>query len=79
LQQPVAFCLQIHINHLAILVYGSPQVMLLAVDRDEDFIGVKRVAIALMLSFQPTSINSSEFDRPETDCFMADSDFSFGK
>jgi hypothetical protein len=53
--------------------------MLLTVDLDEDFIDVERVAIAPMLSFQPTSINSSEFDTPETDCFAADSDSSFGK
>jgi hypothetical protein len=53
--------------------------MLLTLDLDEDFIDVERVTIALMLSFQPTSTNSSEFDTPETDCFTADSDSSFGK
>jgi hypothetical protein len=41
--------------------------MLLAIDLYEDFIDVERVAIALMLSFQPTSINSSEFDAPKSD------------
>jgi hypothetical protein len=53
--------------------------MLLAVDLDEDFIDVERVTIASVFSLQPTSINSPEFDTPETDCFTADSDSSFGK
>jgi hypothetical protein len=69
--------LQIHVHHLAIQIYSAPQVMLLTLDLDEDFIDVERVATALMLSFQPTSINSSEFDTPETDCFSADDDASF--
>ena len=53
--------------------------MLLAVDLDEDFIDVERVAIASVLSFQTTSINSREFNTPETDCLAADSDSSFGE
>jgi hypothetical protein len=51
--------------------------MLFAIYLYKDLIDVERVAIALMLSFQPTSINSSEFDTPETDCFSADDDASF--
>jgi hypothetical protein len=29
---PVALCLKIHINHFAALIYGSPQIVLLAID-----------------------------------------------
>jgi hypothetical protein len=53
--------------------------MLLTVDLDEDFIDVEGVAVTSMFSLQPTSINSSEFDTPETNCFAADSDSSFGE
>ncbi|MFT4824721.1 MAG: hypothetical protein ACJASY_003240 [Halioglobus sp.] len=35
----------------ALLVNSTPQIMLLAVDPDEDFIDVERVAIATVLSF----------------------------
>jgi hypothetical protein len=38
--------------------------MLLTLDLDEDFIDIERVAIALMLSFQPGCVNSSELDAP---------------
>jgi len=31
--RPITLYLKIHINHFAILFYGSPQVMLFAVDR----------------------------------------------
>tara|TARA_B110000238_G_scaffold152177_1_gene164315 strand:+ start:199 stop:465 length:267 start_codon:yes stop_codon:yes gene_type:complete len=51
--------------------------MLLTVYLDEDFIDVKCVTVTSMFSLQPTSINSSEFDTPETDCFSADDDASF--
>ncbi|MFT4730401.1 MAG: hypothetical protein ACI9UN_004927 [Granulosicoccus sp.] len=53
--------------------------MLLAVDLDEDFIDVEGVTVTSMLSLQATCKNGSEFDTPETDCFAADSDSSFGE
>ena len=46
----------------------------LAVHFHEDFIDVKGVAVALMLSFQSTCINGTKFDTPETDRFPADRD-----
>jgi hypothetical protein len=48
--------------------------MLLTLDLDEDFIDVERVAIALMLSFQPPCVNSSELDAPKSDSFATDND-----
>ena len=48
--------------------------MLLAVDLDEDFIDVERVAIASVLSLQPACVNSSELDAPKSDSFATDSD-----
>jgi hypothetical protein len=41
--------------------------MLLTVDLDKDFIDVKGVAIASVLSFQTTGVNSSKFDTPKAD------------
>jgi hypothetical protein len=46
----IPFCLQEYINHLTILVYGSPQIMLLAIDLHEDFTDIEGIAIALMAS-----------------------------
>ncbi|MFT6051630.1 MAG: hypothetical protein ACI9B9_001273 [Halioglobus sp.] len=53
--------------------------MLLTVDFDEDFIDVEGVTLTSMFSFHLTSINSSEFDTPEADCFAADGDSSFSE
>ena len=49
---PTLFSLEIHIDHLTILINGPPQVMLLAIDFDEDFIDEKCIPIATMLSLQ---------------------------
>jgi len=64
-----AFCsssvtpgLQKNINYFAILIHGSPQVMLLAVNFDEDFIDVEGIAIASVLPLQAAGINRSELD-----------------
>jgi hypothetical protein len=58
----------------ALLVYGSPQVLLFAADLHEDFIDKEGVTIAAVLSFQAAGIDSSEFDTPEADCFSTDGD-----
>ena len=54
-------CLEIHINNLAILVNGPPQILLLAAKFDEVFINEESVAEAAALSLQPASVNGSEF------------------
>ena len=46
---------------------------------DEDFVNVKGIAVASMLSFQAPSIDCSEFDAPQTDGFTADGDASLSE
>jgi hypothetical protein len=48
--------------------------MLLAVDLHEDFVNVKGVAVASVLSFQAACINRPEFDTPQANCFASDRD-----
>ena len=48
---PVTFCLQIHVNPFSVPINSTPQVMLLTVDLNEDFIDVERVAVTTVLSF----------------------------
>ena len=50
-----------------------------AVYLDEDFVDVKDIAVASMLSFQAASVDGAEFDAPQTDSFTADGDASLGK
>ena len=59
-QKPL--CLKIYINNFAILINCSPQVMLFAVDLDKDLIDVEAVAVAKVLSFQPSGIQRTELD-----------------
>ena len=61
---PVTFFLQIHVNHFTVLICRSPQVMLLAVDLNENVIDVERVAVASVFSFQSSSVYSAEFYTP---------------
>jgi hypothetical protein len=53
--------------------------VLLAIDLHEYFIDVKGIAITLMLSLQSSSVYSSEFDAPQPDAFVTDSDAAFSE
>ena len=53
--------------------------MLLAVDLDEDFIDIERIAIAAVLSLQSSGMERAELDASEADRFAADSNASFGE
>ena len=61
----------LHTHHFPILVDNPPQLMLFAVDLHEDFIDIKGVTIAAVLSFQATGINGTKLDAPETDRLSA--------
>ena len=61
--------LEIHINDLAILVNCSPQIMLLAVDFDEDLFDIEGITVATMLSLQAAG---AELYTPEPDGLTAD-------
>jgi transposase-like protein len=45
----------------------------------EDFIDVKRIAIASVSSFESAGINRTKLDAPKTDSFSGYSDAAFGK
>ena len=60
--RPIALCLKIDINNLAI--NSPPHVMLLAADHYEDFIDVERIAVTAILSFQSSGADYSEVDTP---------------
>jgi len=48
----IAFGLEIHINHFAVLVDSSPQIMLLSVYLDENLVDEEGVTITSVFSFQ---------------------------
>jgi hypothetical protein len=51
--------------------------MLPPVEFHEYFIDVEGITVALVLSLQSSSVYRSEFDTPQPDGFIADSDASF--
>jgi hypothetical protein len=51
------------------LIHGSTQVILLAIDPEENFIDVKSIAVASMLPLEFSGIVSFAFDTPQTDGF----------
>jgi hypothetical protein len=68
----ISLGLQKHIDHFtipkalatlmgqALLIHGSPQIMLFTIYFDENFIDVESIAIASVLSFQSTCIDGTE-------------------
>lgn len=71
--------LQVHINHFAILVNGSPEIVLLAFDPDKNFIDAEGVAIATMLSLESSGIYAPQLDTPQADRLSTDDDSSLGQ
>jgi len=68
---PIAADLQKHIDHLAILVNCSPQILLPTLDLHEDFIDEKCIPIALVPAPQSPGILGSRFVAPQTNSFIA--------
>ncbi len=48
----VTLCLQVHINHVPVLIYGPPKIMLLAIDFHEDFVNVEGITIPSVFFLQ---------------------------
>jgi hypothetical protein len=75
----ISLCLEKHIYYFAILINSSPEIMLLTIDLYEHFIDKECVAVSSVLSLQTPCIFGTEFNTPQSDGFIADSDTSFGK
>ena len=56
-----------------------PQIVLLAIDLDEDLIEVEGVTITTVRSFQSLRIENSKLDAPETNSLVADGDTSLSQ
>lgn len=73
------------IHYFPMLIQGWPEVTLLAVDLDEDFIDRECGAIAMVLSFQSSGIARvfgiarAELDAAQSDGLAADSSTSLGE
>src|SRR5215475_3108576 len=67
------------VDHVAVLIHGSPQILLSAVDSNEDLIQVPVVAQSSLLSLQFPSIVRTELLTPLPDRFIGYDDSAFGE
>ena len=75
-EEPLGCCtvtshLQKHIDHLSVLIHGSPQVLLPTLDLHEHFIDEKCVSISLMSTLQALDIFGAELVAPQSNRLIA--------
>jgi hypothetical protein len=75
----VTSCLEKHIDHLAILVNRSPQVLLFAIYLHKYFVDVKCIAEPLMPIFQSFRILGAKLVAPQTNRFIAYGNTAFSQ
>jgi len=68
---PVRSFLRAHVKHIIILINGSPQILLLSMDLNEDLINEKCVTISLMFSPKSKGVLRPEFVSPQTNSLIA--------
>jgi hypothetical protein len=61
------------------LIHGTPEILLLAVDSNEDFVQVPNIAEAALTPLQFSSIVRTELLTPDSDRFIRDDDSAFGE
>jgi hypothetical protein len=68
-----------NVDHAAVLIHGAPQILLLAVDSNEDFTQMPVVAQPSLSSLQSPSIVETELLTPRTDRFIGYDDAALGE
>ena len=67
-QSPRGLCVPVDLHdfveHVSVLINGAPEIALLAMDGDDDFVEMPNVVAAWRLSLQAAGVIGAEFDRP---------------
>src|ERR1700730_13112439 len=66
----IAARLQQNINDITILIHGTPEILLPAVDSDEEFVQIPGVTEAALFLLKTSDIVGSEFPAPLADGFV---------
>ena len=64
---------------VTVLIHGTPQVLLLAVDSNEDLVQVPNTAEAALTPLQFSGIVRTELLTPDSNRFIRDDDSAFGE
>ena len=71
---PIAARLEQDVDHVAVLVNRTPEIVLLTPDVHEEFIQVPRIAQATLSPLEPTRILGTELPTPLSDGFLGNQD-----
>jgi hypothetical protein len=77
--EPITARLNQNVDHVAVLIHGTPQILLLAVDSNEDFVQVPNIAEAALTPLQSSGIVRTELLTPESNRFIKDDDSTFSE
>ena len=75
----IAARLQQNINDITILIHGTPKILLLAVDFDEEFVQIPGITEAALFLLKTSGIVGSEFPAPLADGFVRNNYSAFGR
>jgi hypothetical protein len=75
----IAARLQQNIDDITILIHGTPKILLLAVDSDEEFVQIPGITEASLFLLKTSGIVGSEFPAPTADGFVRNNDSAFGQ
>jgi hypothetical protein len=75
----IAARLQQNINDITILIHGTPKILLLAVDSDEEFVQILGITEAALFLLKTSGLVGSEFPPPLSDGFVRNNDSAFGQ
>ena len=67
------------VDHVAVLIHGTPEILLSAVDSNEDFVQVPNIAEAALTPLQFSDIVRTELPTPDSNRFIRDDDSPFGE
>ena len=75
----VATRLDEDVDDVAILIDGTPEIVPLSLDGDEDLVQVLCVAQPALSTLEPASVFRAELDAPKPDCFVGHRDAALGQ
>jgi hypothetical protein len=76
---PITARLNQDVYHIAILIHGTPQILLLPVDSNEDFVQVPNIAQAALTPFQFSGVVGTELLTPDSNGFIRDDNPALGQ
>jgi hypothetical protein len=67
------------VDHIAVLIHGPPEIVLLTIDSDKEFVQMPGVAEATLTPLQISGIARTELLTPDSNRFIRNEDSAFGE